>query len=287
MPLSRHSCVCINAAILIGTLLIPSSASAHGEIHERIKNATLAIERDSTNARLYLLRAELHSEHLDYPAANDDVDRAERLDPNLAAVDLSRARLLAHFSQMAAARTNYDRYLKRVPDDGNALVERARLFVRLNQRKLAVADFNRALTILREPGPDVYLDRAKTQIAEGQSEAALRGLDEGIKALGPIVALQLYAIELELARTNYDSAVRRVDTITSQSARKESWLVKRAEILQRAGKKTEARESYQSALDAIHALPPRLQGSESVIELGQQIGRALKDVTNAPANTKR
>jgi tetratricopeptide (TPR) repeat protein len=276
----------VYATLTFVLALLPLTARAHGDVHERIQSATRAIENNPTNARLYIIRGELHREHQDYPAAHADYDHAEKLDANLAAVDLCRAKLLVDCGRLAAACAKFDEYLTQVPSDGRALIERARLLARMGQRKPAAADITHALTLLSEPQPDIFLDRAKLQVADGQPEAALHGLDDGIKVLGPIVTLQLYAIELELSRTNYDSAVTRLDTIIKQSARKESWLARRGDILVLAGKTGAARNSYQGALDAVRALPARLQESETVIELCRRVERALNNLTHAPAGAK-
>src|SRR2546429_3401664 len=47
---------------------------------------------------------------------------------------------------------------------------------------------------------DVGRDRALAAEGGDHLDEALRGLDEGIKRLGPIVTLELYAIDLELDR---------------------------------------------------------------------------------------
>src|SRR2546429_3108060 len=54
---------------------------------------------------------------------------------------------------------------------------------------------------------DVGRDRALAAEGGDHLDEALRGLDEGIKRLGPIVTLEFYAIDLELAHKRYDSAL--------------------------------------------------------------------------------
>ena len=266
--------------------MMPLSARAHGDLHERIANVTSEIGHNPTNARLFLVRGELQREHEDWPAAEADFARAEKLDPQLAAADLCRARLLTDSGKLAAARAKFDQYLVRCPKDGPALVARARLLVRLGERNLAAADFTRALALIGEPQPEFFLERAQAQVADGQVDAALRGLDEGMKVLGPIVTLQLYAIDLELGLKHFDAALGRLQTVIEQSPRKENWLVRRAEIQVAAGKLAEARESYQSALAAIEELPARLQNSDAMMQLSGRVNGALNGLTNSAARTE-
>jgi predicted negative regulator of RcsB-dependent stress response len=103
----------------------------------------------------------------------------------------------------------------------------------------------------------------------------LIGLDEGIKRLGPLVTLQLTAIDLELRRRNYNAALARLDEITSQSDRKETWLVRRGEILKLAGRQEEARAAFNAALVAIESLPPQRRQSRAVTTLQLRARSAL------------
>ena len=277
-----------HAGITLAALLaaLPLTTHAHGDLHRRIERATAAISNEPTNARLYLIRGELHREHRDIGAAIADYERAEKLDTNLTQVDFCRAKLLMDFGELPAARVKFDDYLSRVPSDGQALIERARLLSRMSERKAAIADFTRGIALQHEPQPDVFLERAQVQVADGQSEAALRGLDEGIKLLGPLVTLQLRAIDLEVSRTNYNAALTRLDSIINQSARKENWLARRGDILLQAGKTNDARVSYELALAAAQSLPQRLQEGEPVIALSERLTRTLRGLTNSPAGGK-
>jgi len=110
---------------------------------------------------------------------------------------------------------------------------------------------------------------------EQRIDEALRGLEEGISKLGPVVTLQLAAIDLELRRKNFDGALVRLDQIAAQSQRKESWLVRRGEILKLAGRDEEARAAFNAALNAIESLPPAHRQSRSVSALELRARSAL------------
>jgi tetratricopeptide (TPR) repeat protein len=141
----------------------------------------------------------------------------------------------------------------------------------------AVRDYTRAIEKSPEPEPESYIERSKTVIAQGDdhTEEALRGLDEGIRKLGPIVTLQLPAIELELRRKNFDAALERIDTLAAQSERKESWLLQRGQILRLAGRKEKAQEAFRDALTAWQSLPENIRETKAGQQLGQQIRSEL------------
>ena len=57
-----------------------------------------------------------------------------------------------------------------------------------------------------------------------------------IAALGEPVTLQLFAVDLEVQRERWDAALERIDRIAARSARQETWLLRRGEILEQAGR---------------------------------------------------
>jgi tetratricopeptide (TPR) repeat protein len=273
----------VMVVVFILALVQPPAARAHGDIHLRILALTRQIEAATNNpARLYLERGELQCEHGEWKAASADYDRAAQLDPNLAGVDLCRAKLLADSGQLPAARAMFGRAIQRSPADGECFVGRARVLVKLGQRQAAIADFRRGLELQRQPQPDYVLALAQTLTAEGQVGDALRSLDDGIKKLGPILALQSYAVELELERKNTDAALARIETILAQVMRREDWLARRGDILIEAGRPAEARNSYEAALAAVNRLPGQLQRGPAMVKLQAHVNAALVRITNAP-----
>ena len=66
---------------------------AHGELSAQINQLTEKIKLDEKNANLYLQRGELYRLNGNAKAALEDYDRTQKLNPNLAEVDLARARL--------------------------------------------------------------------------------------------------------------------------------------------------------------------------------------------------
>src|ERR1041384_553853 len=135
--------------------------------------------------------------------------------------------------------------------------------MKLHQYPLAAADFTRAIDLLPEPRTENYIERAQAQKSGGDLKAALNGLDEGIAKLGPLVTLQLDAIELEMDLANYDGALKRLETLAGQSERKETWLARKGEILLKAGRTQEARAAFGESLQAIKQLPEPLRTTKS------------------------
>jgi tetratricopeptide (TPR) repeat protein len=259
--------------------LLWSFAHAHEGLHEQILAVTAKIKRDPKNASLYLHRGELHRLHRDWTRAAADYDRAARLQPNLTIVDLARGKMLFEAGRLQRAKFTLDRFLSQQPGHYEGLLTRARVLARIGARNDAIKDFTQALDLAESstPEPELYLERAQVTAGDAQRIAeALNGLDEGIKRLGPLVTLQLAAIDLELRRHNYDGALHRLDLIAAQSERKESWLVRRGEILKLAGRDEEARAAFNAALVAIESLPPARRQSRAITALQLRARAALK-----------
>src|SRR6185369_2131920 len=135
-----------------------------------------------------------------------------------------------------------------------ALLRRARVLAALGRPLESVKDYSRAIALSAEPRPEYYLERAHSLAGAGRTIDALRGLDEGIEKLGPLVTLESAAVELELAEGRFDEALLRVDRLTTQGERHETWLARRGEILELAHRRHEALAAYRAALDSIAAL---------------------------------
>jgi tetratricopeptide (TPR) repeat protein len=266
------------AALLVAFLLAPLQAAAHEGLHEQIAEVTRQIKQSPNSAALYLKRGELHRLHRDWKAALADYDRAEALDPRLEAVHFGRGRMFHEAGNPRKAKPWLDRFLARNPNHVEALVTRARVLVKMGQLDSAAADYSRAIAQMPKPKPEYYLERARALVAHGadRRDEALSGIDEAIGKLGHIVTLELFAIDLEVAGKRYDAAIRRLDLLAAQSPRKESWLVRRGEILRQAGRAGEAREAFAQALAAIESLPAYHRKNRATLELEARVRAALR-----------
>jgi predicted Zn-dependent protease len=257
--------------------LMASFARAHEGLHEQIVAITAKIKREPKNADLYLQRGELHRLHRDWARAAADYDRASRIQPTLTVVDLGRGKMLLESRRFRQAKSVLDRFLRQQPRHVEGLITRGRVLAKTGDRLKAANDFTAALALASAPEPELYLERAQVLAGdERYVQEALRGLNEGIKQLGPLVTLELAAIDLELRRNNYDAALTRLDAITAQSERKETWLVRRGEILKAVGRHEEARKAFSAAIVMIESLPPERRQSRAITALQLRARSALK-----------
>lgn len=261
----------------LGVLFLASalSVSAHRGVHEQLEALNERIRLDPKNAGLYLERAELHRLHSEWKEARADYDRAAQLDPKLEMVEFARGRMLLESGDPAAAKPFLDRFLARNPNHSDARLSRARTLVSLDRAADAIADYDVAIAHSPRLTPDLYHERAKVLADLGRTDDALRALDDGLTRLGVIASLQQQAIEIELRVERYEQALARLETLTRQAQRKESYLARKGDILTLAGRTEEARAAYEEALACIAALPPAKRNAATTRELHAHVTKAL------------
>jgi tetratricopeptide (TPR) repeat protein len=257
----------------MGALILVFFASLHGDLDDQIAEATRRIERSPRDAALWFRRGELHRFHEDWPAALADLRRAAELDPSMQGVDLALGKTWLLAGDAAKAREALDRFLAKQPGHAEARVDRGRALAALGLKAEAEAEFTRAIELLAEPRPEHYLERARVQ----EAERAAAGLEEGLRRLGSVVTLELALLDLELEARRFDAALARIDRLSAAAPRKESWLVRKADVLREAGRPAEAREAFAAALAAIESLPAGRRAARATAELEKRVREALRE----------
>ena len=94
--------------------------------------------------------------------------------------------------------------------------------------------------------------------------------------------MHLCAVELEVELQRYDAALGRIDTLMARSARKDSWLIRRGDILKKAGRKKAARTAFTAALKAIESLPSSRRRVPATVAQIQRINKELEGLNANP-----
>ena len=201
------------ALVLLCVLAAAAPAKAHAPLAKQIADLTRRIAARPDDAEGYLRRGELHRLLGETRAARSDYQRARRLDPGLATVDLCLGLLEMDAGRPAAALPVLDAFVAKRPSDADGLAARGRARARLGRYREAADDLTRAIAATRAPrapSPEIYLDRARaTAAAGGGLEEALRGLEEGLERLGRPVALDLAAADLKRRMERTEAAAPR------------------------------------------------------------------------------
>ena len=253
-----------------------ANLAAHDGLHEQIIAVTKRIAIEPNNANLYLKRAELYRLHGEWKNSEKDFDRAEKLNPNLAFVDLGRGKLWLDAKRFSPAKLALERFLTKEPNSFEGLLTLARISSKLRESENAVKYFTQAIALSPKDSAEIYLERSQTLAESGKLDEALGGLDEGIERFGGLVVLQNAAIDLEVKRRRYDAALTRLDKLAVTMPRKESFLLKRGEILLRAGEKCEARKAFTKSLNAVEALSDFRKNIRAVQTMKTRLQKLLK-----------
>jgi len=252
-------------------LTVPQTGFAHGSFHGRIERVNAQIDARPRDPELYLERSRILRAHGDFDESLADIERAAELNPELEAVLYDRGLTLLAAGRAAEAEAALGLFLDDAPEHADAHAARARARMELGRPLAAARDFDVAIDHQPVPIPERYLDRSRALAAAGDEHftEAIAGLDAGLATLGPVAALELAAVDLEVRSGDFDAALLRVERAASGAARKETWLARRGDIELRAGRDAKARSSYEKALAEIERLPthrrrtPRIQQLEA------------------------
>lgn len=257
-----------------------TKAHAHGDAHIQIEDLNRQIATNSTHAPLFLRRAELHRLDGNWTNAIADLKQAAVLDPALPGVALEYGRVYFDAGQPERALPPLNDFLKANPSNAIGRLVRARARAWAGQTQPALEDYGVAIQCSRNPGPDLFLERAGVYRGLGKAglEPALQSLMEGLQSVGPVLSLEMAVMDLEVDLERWDAALKRLDRVALAAPRRDRWLMRRAEVLELAGRKPEAQGSWKEALQEFNALPERLRTSKS----GQQQAATLRERVGTP-----
>ncbi|MCP5056482.1 MAG: hypothetical protein GY937_07105 [bacterium] len=283
---------CLSLVVLgwVLAVFLAADGQAHGDVHQGIDDLGRQIDRASPRSdgqaslsNLHIRRADLHGLDANWDAALADLDRAAALDPRRRGMDYLRGRVLLDAGRAAEANAALHRFLTANPDHAAGRAARARALLQLDRPLEAAEEFRRATLLQPASSPDDYLGRARALRSAGSEYlgVAITALDEGIAALGPVVGLERLAMEFELEAGRTDAALVRLDRTASGLPRKETWLVRRGEILERAGRRTEAQATFEEARLALGRVPDHRRRTLAMVQLDTRISEAMVRLASA------
>ncbi len=164
---------------------------AHDGLHEQIIAVTKEIAKEPNNANLYLKRAELYRLHEEWKNSEKDFNRAEKLNPNLAVVDLGRGKLWLDAKRFSSAKSALERFLTKEPNSFEAVLTLARVSSKLNQTENAVIYFTQAIALSPKDSAEIYLERSLLLGERGRFDEALRGWTKASNVLAGLLSCKM------------------------------------------------------------------------------------------------
>ena len=279
-PVSRHRSF---PALALAAVLLAPGVRAHGPIHEQILQLTSELAEHPDDPERLAHRGDLYLRHGLSGEALADFERLAVLQPG----DITNAFRLGA-AALELGRTNeatrhLERFVQARP--GSAAGQRllGRALWAAGRPRDAAGCFGVAITLDADAPPDAYLEQARALMAaSADTPEVLVCLDAGMERHGPLPALQLLAVDLEMSRGATDLALQRLDALTARAERKERWLARRGDLLLQAGRCAEAREAFLVARRALDALPDKQRRAWTATELRQQLETRLTELSEAP-----
>src|SRR5258705_528704 len=134
-------------------------AFPHPSVVDQIAGLTARIEREPSDASLYLKRGDQYRYRGHWSDARADYRRARRIDPALDVVDLRLGALFLDQREPRRAKKALDAYLARRPRDLPGLRLRSRAYRQLGMPLAAAGDMRRVIDACappHRPEPDDY-----------------------------------------------------------------------------------------------------------------------------------
>jgi tetratricopeptide (TPR) repeat protein len=272
--------------LAIVSSLTLSLVSAHPPVSSSIDRLSHSIEHDPGNAELYLRRGELYRSELRWDSAQADFTRASKIDPTRTVVDLYFGRLHLDRNRPEEALPVLDRFLERSDGDPAGFELRGRALVSLGRHSDAEKDFAAAIDKIvmagGTPRPAVYLQWTEAANKAGLPTAEqLDRLETALVLLGRPISLELAALKIETEAKLFHAALVRIDRLLASARRREMWLARRAALLERAGRVTEARSAHLEVLETVSALPPSLRNVPAIARLQSDAVTSLERLSLA------
>ena len=177
-----------------------------------------------------------------------------------------------------------DRALAIEPAQPQVQILRAKACMALGHPDQAARALRVAIDGMKSPTPDHVLALRDALLASGDRPGAIAALDVGLTRVGLVPSLALPALDLELELGRNDDALRRIDALLATNPRNEGWLARRGDVLDRLGRRDEARLARTDALAAIQSRPDGRRGERSAT-LERELRAALVSNNDAPSQS--
>ncbi len=257
-----------------------TSVFSHPSTLSRLEELNHLISEDPESPDYYLQRGELHRRHDRFQKALRDFKKAQVLDPDLVISDYYLARLLLDMDKPKQAWERIRTYVQKVPTDPNGFLVKARIAIARDKLDLSEISYSRVIALMPRPTPDIYIDRARVQMKQGQMGLikADEGIDEAIKALGPLVSLIELCIEIQMAQKAFISAIDCIDRLPSKIADQPKWLARKGELFVLAKSPEKARTAFEGALMSLKSLPVNRRSTRAMVKQEKKIVNALENL---------
>ncbi|MFT7618713.1 MAG: tetratricopeptide (TPR) repeat protein [Planctomycetota bacterium] len=250
----------------------------HGDLHDKIKGLDRQIIGQPRSIELRLMRGEFLRLHGEQIKALKDFQVAEDIDPQGAAVHLLKGQLFFDMKRHRAAAKELTRFLKAKPQSPEGLRAMAKNELARGDSDQAIALYRQLLRASPANIPDDILACARL-IARAKNFGASKAaefLQSELKTRGPLIVLELEAIQMETTARLFDAAIDRINRLSKKSKRQDLWDVRRAGVYRASGNVKSEMASWQAAKKNLKDLPTHVRRRPGTVAQGQKIEQEIK-----------
>lgn len=244
--------------------LVAPSAFAHPDAKHSLETLDEHLAASPRDPQLHLAKARvlLGIDHV--AEAIRCVDEAASLDSKAAGLGYFEARLFQATGHVEQARKRLESFLKDEPEHAEAIRLVASLCAKADDASAAAWWLQKLLQLPKDLLPDdaarcaaLYLHRHQP----GDDDLALKVLDDSMASLGCLKGLQYMAIDIEMRLGRHEAALSRLALLTARFRPQVEFELKRAQILEQAGRKAEAAQAYDNAVVIMDGIARERQAS--------------------------
>lgn len=275
--------------VALASLCQTAPASSHPSFEATRAELDRLIALRPGDADLLVQRASAYREEGLLSPALVDLDRAAVLDAGRRDVELLKGQILVEAGRAAEGEALLRALVRREPDDARARASHAGALASLGRDAEAAGEWGRAIQAAGEAPVEYHFQRARSLARAHAPDVgpALASLAEAREALGFLVALEAYALELEVGAGLYERALVRLEELASRGERREQWWVRRGEVLALAGRDEEARRELERALAQLAERSPGRRRAPASRDLEERARKTLASLPKPPDEDTR
>jgi tetratricopeptide (TPR) repeat protein len=224
-----------------------TAAGAHPGLHHDIDRVTEALALEPGRADLLRERAFLLRLDGKPGLGLADLDRARTIEPGNRGIAAERGMALSALGRDREAEQELTRFLTTGPATAAVLTERARVRARIGRNEDAIADYDASIAL--QPEVPAYLARGALLESLGKTTEAHDGYLDGVTRLSGEPNLRRALLRLDVETRRFDEALALVAEEIARADVKTDGYLRRAEVLEAAGRKAEATKDRERALE--------------------------------------
>jgi len=254
--------------------LVPFLGMSHGDLDERIKATTAALELTPNDATLLLKRAKLFYQHGEYMRSIRDYEKAEIHQGSIKIILQGYAQAWLKVGQNDFALESIDSLISLAPTYHKAHDIKAEILMNQKRYQEAAKSYRRTIDLTIEKQTPLYHNLVSAYDSIGTATANYNSIEvikEALSELGPITTMQVKLVDLLMEVNMYEEAILNQSEIIASSNRKERQYLKRAKIYFELQDEESAQKDLLSSIENIKSLPIRIRKSKKMNELMSEI----------------